>query len=367
MEKRIEVPGTDRPLTEAPNIPTSKDTKTFFLGGIFILALLFVLREASVIAIPFTLALILKFVFHPVIRRCEKHKIPRKAASLIIILFLLGGMIGIVSFLSTPAATWGTKIQQNYPAIRERLDFVRTPMVKTQKILLQADKITDTTSSKKEVVVVEGNTLSDKIINGIQTAVSGLFTTLLILLFMLTASDTFLRRFVEILPRFQDKRQAVDITHEIEHDISRYLLTITSVNLGVGILAGLVMLLSHVENPFLWGAVAFLLNYVPFIGPFIGIALFFLAGLINSQDISFAFLPAGAYLLIHITEGSFLTPLLLAKRFTINPVIIICSLIFWYWMWGIVGTIIAMPILAILKITCDRIERLAAFGHVLEG
>ena len=365
MAKRTKI-SSETKISEAPEIPTSIDVKTFLLGGLFIIAVLFVLRVADVILIPFTLALILKFVFHPVIRRCEKYKIPKKAAAFIIILLLLGGIFGIGSSLSAPAAEWGAKIQEQYPAIKERLYFVRKPMMKTQKMLSQADNITNS-GTQKEVVVVEGSNLSDKIISGMQKAVSGLFMTLLILLFMLTASDTFLRKFVEILPRFQDKRRAVDITHEIEHDISRYLLTITSINLCVGILAGLVMFIFNVENPFLWGALVFLLNYIPIIGPLVGILLFCLVGLISTPDITRAFLPSALYLLIHIMEGSFFTPLFLAKRFTINPVIIICSLIFWYWMWGIIGAIIAMPLLAILKITCDRIERLASFGHVLEG
>jgi predicted PurR-regulated permease PerM len=352
---------------EAPELPTRLDLKTVFLGGLFIMALLVVFHAASEIIIPFMLALMLKFVFHPVIRRCESHKISKKVASLLIILLLLGALVGMVRAISEPAASWGAKFQDNYPELRQRVDFLRKPVAKTQKLLAQADTMTDAQPAKKMVVVVEGENVSDKIIDTAQNIVGGLFTTSIILLFMLSTGDTFLRRFVEILPRFKDKRQAIEISYEIERDISRYLLTITTMNACVGVAVAFTMLACGVENPFLWGALAFILNYIPFAGPFAGIVIFFVVGLIATDNPSLAFVPAISYLLFHVLESTFLTPMLLAKRFTLNPVLIICSLIFWYWMWGIAGAIIAMPMLAILKISCDRIERLAGFGHLLEA
>jgi predicted PurR-regulated permease PerM len=352
---------------EGPDLPTRVETKTVFLGGIFLLMLLAALHTACDIAIPFILALMLKFVFHPVIRRCTNWGMPRALASILVIALLLGGLVGIGAALSGPATAWSSKIADSYPQLEQRLDFLRKPFMKTQKMLRQADTLTDAAPSKKVIAVVEGPNVSDKIIGGTQALAGGMFTTLLILLFMLTAGDTFLRRFVEILPRYHDKRQAVDIAHEIEHDISRYLLTITAMNLCVGVAAGFGMWVAGVDDPILWGALAFLLNYIPIVGPFTGIGIFFLVGIMSVPDSWMAFLPAVAYLMIHIAEGTFITPMLLARRFTLNPVLVIMSLIFWYWMWGITGAILAMPMLAILKIICDRLERLTAFGHFLEG
>jgi predicted PurR-regulated permease PerM len=117
----------------------------------------------------------------------------------------------------------------------------------------------------------------------------------------------------------------------------------------------------------LWGTVAFLLNYVPILGPMIGIAIFSLAGLLSIDTLWMAFLPAGLYLGFHMIEGETVTPMLLARRFTINPVLVIISLVFWYWMWGVPGAILSTPMLAATKIICDRIESLTAFGHFIEG
>ncbi|MES1150726.1 MAG: AI-2E family transporter, partial [Dongia sp.] len=120
-------------------------------------------------------------------------------------------------------------------------------------------------------------------------------------------------------------------------------------------------------DPLLWGALAFILNFVPILGPLTGVALFVLAGFMRFDAIGAALLPSAIYLGVHVLEGELATPALLARRFTINPVAVILSLIFWYWMWGVPGAVLAMPMLAITKIMCDRIRPLKAIGHFLEG
>jgi predicted PurR-regulated permease PerM len=169
------------------------------------------------------------------------------------------------------------------------------------------------------------------------------------------------------MPRFSNKRQVVDISKQIESDISAYLVTITAMNTAVGIATALVMSFTGVGDPILWGTVAFLLNFVPILGPVLGVVIFILAGLLTIDTLWLAMLPAGLYLGIHLIEGEIITPLLLARRFTLNPVLVILSLVFWFWMWGVPGAILSVPMLAITKIVCDRVRPLAAFGHFLEG
>ena len=187
------------------------------------------------------------------------------------------------------------------------------------------------------------------------------------LFYFLVFGETFLRRFVELLPRFADKREAVELTLRVERDLSAYLLTITVINGAVGCATAGVMWLYDVPGPVLWGVIAFCLNFIPILGPFCGIILFLLVGLITKGPVWAALLPAASYFGIRMMEGEFITPMLLANRFTINPVAVILSLIFWYWMWGVPGAILAVPILAIIKIVSDRLRLLRAFGHLLEG
>jgi predicted PurR-regulated permease PerM len=138
-------------------------------------------------------------------------------------------------------------------------------------------------------------------------------------------------------------------------------------NAAVGIGTAMVMWFTGIGDPILWGAVAFLLNFVPILGPILGVVIFVLVGLLTSDTLWQALLPAGLYIGIHLIEGQLITPMLLARRFIINPVLVIISLVFWFWMWGAPGAILSVPMLAITKIICDRIRPLAAFGHFLEG
>jgi predicted PurR-regulated permease PerM len=205
------------------------------------------------------------------------------------------------------------------------------------------------------------------VVAGTTAFAGGLFTTLLVLFFLLLSGDTFLRRLVEVLPSFSEKRQAVDISQQIERDISAYLVTISIMNALVGIGTGLAVWACGLGDPVLWGTLAFLLNYVPILGPLTGVVIFGLVGLLSFDELWRALLPAACYLTIHLIEGETVTPMLLARRFTLNPVLVMLSLIFWHWMWGVPGAILAVPMLAIAKIICDRIKPLAPVGHFLEG
>jgi predicted PurR-regulated permease PerM len=203
------------------------------------------------------------------------------------------------------------------------------------------------------------------VLTGTRAFLGQTLTLLVLLFFILADGDSLLRRFVEILPGLEEKKRAVQIATQIEHNISGYLATITMMNLLVGTANGLSIWAFGLPSPLLWGTVAFLLNYVPILGPLTGVAVFFFVGLFTYSNVFWALAPAGVYLLIHIAEGETITPMLLARRFTLNPLLVIASLMFWDWLWGITGALLAVPLLAVTKIMCDHIEVLTPIGHLL--
>lgn len=188
---------------------------------------------------------------------------------------------------------------------------------------------------------------------------------MVILFFLLAAGDRLVRGLIEILPRFSDKKQAVDIANEIQQSIGGYLFTISVMNSLVGMVTGVAMWASGLGDPLLWGSLAFLLNFVPILGPLTGVGIFLLAGIVTLDWPWHSLLPAFLYALIHIGEGEIITPMLLAKRFTLNPVIVIVSLFFWHALWGVPGALLAVPLLAMFKIVADRLEPLRPWGHVV--
>ena len=355
---------TDVEAEELPDMMVPSDIRSVFQAGQFLLMLLAACYLAAEIILPIVLAFVLNLVLQPLMRLLEKLHLPRTLAALAIIT-VLGGTL--VAALSGPAVSWAQKLPEGLPRLQERLSFLSKPIQTLQKFLHQAEGLTQGTGPAVSTVAVQGSGWSDKLLSGTRSIASGLFTTVLVLFFLLIAGDIFLRRLVEILPRFKDKRQAVHISQQVEADISAYLATITLMNLGVGVATGIVTAACGVGDPVLWGTVAFLLNYVPILGPLIGVTILVFAGLLSIETLWLAFVPAGVYVLIHVVEGETITPMLLAKRFTINPVLVILALVFWYWMWGILGAILAVPMLAIAKIVCDRVQPLASFGHFIEG
>ena len=355
------------PAEVLDEMPLPSDPKVTFLGGLFILALLTAAYVASEIVLPFVFAIILKLLLQPAFRILERLHIPRILASLLLIFALFGTIVGLGAAISGPARTWAAKLPESIPRVQERLNFLREPINTLQLFFRQVEDFGETTPSPNAAASASGPTLLTNLFRGTRHFASGFFTTVLFLFFLLVSGDIFLHRLVEILPRFKSKRQVVEISQQIESDVSAYLVTITIMNAAVGIAVGLAMWLTGVGDPILWGTVAFLLNYVPILGTAVGVLIFLLAGLLTHETLWQALVPAGLYIGFHLIEGETVTPMLLARRFTLNPVLVVISLVFWFWMWGIPGVILSMPMLAITKIICDRLQPLAAFGHFLEG
>jgi predicted PurR-regulated permease PerM len=355
-------------VVDETEMPLPSDPRTFFLGGLFGLAALAALYVASSIILPVVLALVLNLLLQPAVRLLGHVHVPRAVGALLTVFLVIGALVGLVAALSVPAATWAERLPEGIPRLEAHLEVIKGPIQALQKIIQQAEQAADAPPGRGSIVSVRRDLgITGALFAGTRSVLDGLFTTVLVLYFLLVAGNIFLRRVVEILPTFSNKRQAVDISQQIQEDISGYLVTITAMNAAVGAATAAAMYLCGLGDPLLWGTTAFLLNYIPIIGPLFGVCIFVLVGLLSFESLWWALLPPAIYLGIHLVEGETLTPMLLARRFTLNPVLIILSLVFWFWMWGALGAILAVPMLAILKIVSDRLRPLKALGHFLEG
>jgi predicted PurR-regulated permease PerM len=352
---------------ESDDMPLPSDPRTFFLGGLFVLGCMAVLYVAAAIVLPLILALVLKLLLQPLVRLLEDVRVPRAIGAILCVLLVLLAFGGTISLLAGPAAAWAGKLPEAIPKLKDGLSFLQAPIDAVQGMMKQIETLAGEGGASASDAAMRPSSVVGALLAGSASATSGLFTTLLILFYMLVSGETFLRRMVEILPRFKDKRQAVELSLHIERDVSAYLLTVACINAIVGVATGAVMWVCGVANPVLWGAVAFVLNFVPILGAMVGLVIFLMASVLSLGVTWWALLPVGLYFAIHIIEGEFATPMFLARRFTINPVALILALIFWYWMWGVAGAILAVPLLAITKIVCDDLRPLRAFGHLLEG
>jgi predicted PurR-regulated permease PerM len=353
------------------------------------LGALYTLYFAASLIVPLVLALVLALLLGPPVAFLNQRlKIPRMLASLVAILLLFSVIGGIGYAISVPASGWIAKAPQSLPTLEHKLSFLRRPIDMVRGGMAQMDKLLHqgqavaregapaagpqgaapppaAPSAGSSSSIGMGVGVGMSVLSGTRFFLGEVFTLMIVLFFLLADGNSLLRRFVEILPGLSEKKRAVEIATEVERNISAYLVTITMMNLLVGTANGISIWAFGLPDPLLWGTVAFLLNYIPILGPICGMVIFFFVGLFTFTSVAWAFVPVGVYLLIHVMEGETITPMLLARRFTLNPLLVIVSLLFWDWLWGITGALLAVPLLAVLKIVCDHIEALTPLGHLL--
>ena len=347
-------------------MPLPRDLQSFLMTAILALLVLVILYFSGEVVLPIVFAFLLNLLFQPAMTALIKVHVPKTIAALFIILFFFGAVAGIGFSLSGPAAEWISKAPQGIARLEQRLSAITQPVASVQKASREVEKLAGGPGADVGSVSLKGPSLGSVLFSGARTMVAEFATMVLLLFFLLRSGDLFLRRLVEILPTLSNKKQAVDISNEVTRNISGYLVTITLMNGAVGCATAFATYMFGLSNPILWGVLAFILNYILILGPLSGVAILFLAGLLTFDTTWQALLPAASYLAIHVTEGA-VTPLLLARRFELNPVLVIISLVFWYWMWGIPGALLAVPMLASFKIICDRIRPLMALGHFIGG
>jgi predicted PurR-regulated permease PerM len=370
IEVTVEVetpPPAQPPAPERHDIELPAEFRNVVLTTILAILIFYTLYFARAVFVPVLLAMLLRLFLQLPMNFLTNRRVPRLVAVFIVMGGLFGGLGLLGSALGGPAADWIAKAPQTFAQVQDRIAFIKRPLQRLQSIAHNIDGIVVAPAAAGKTVTLAGPGLGGFVAANTQSLVRGLATVVLLLFFLLAAGDTFKRRLVEILPRLSDKKRAVEIVNEIENSISGYLLTITVINAGLGTLTGLAFYLCGMPAAALWGVIAFCFNFVSFVGPLCAAAIFLMAGLLTFDNDWFALLPAGIYLVLIMLEGQLVTPTVLARRFSLNPVAVVVSLIFWFWMWGTPGALLALPMLAAFKIVCDHIRPLTAIGHFLEG
>jgi predicted PurR-regulated permease PerM len=176
------------------------------------------------------------------------------------------------------------------------------------------------------------------------------------------------RNAIALLPGRQQKRITVEILQSIEREISRYVLTITIINalVGLAFAVALYFLGVPLDEALLWGTMAALLNFAPYVGPLIGMCMMLLVGFIAFDDTLRSMLPAALYLLLHTIEGQVVTPIVLGRRMALSPLVLILALMVFGWLWGIIGLLLAVPLLVCVKIVLSKIEGMEGWAKLLE-
>jgi len=338
---------------------------TLAVCGLFVMACFYTLHVARAFFMPVVLAVLLNFLLRPVVRGLQRLHIPAGLAAAVVLVTLLGLTIYGVYSLSTPAAAWLARGPESLAQAERKIQQLRRPMQQVSETAERLARMAEMQTAEEAEIQVRSVDRRAALLQGAQSFLVQSFAVVILLYFLMASGDLFLRKLVRVLPTRRDKKRAVEIARETEHNISRYLLTITLINTGLGIAVGTAVGLAGVPNPVLWGVMVAVVNFVPYLGATVGIAILGLVSLLTFDSPWRALVPPALYLGLATIEGNFITPVLLGRRFTLSPVVVFIWLAFWGFLWGIAGMLVAVPLLAIFKILCDHVEPLAPLAEFL--
>lgn len=354
-------------ISELPEVITSLHTRSIALTGMFLLSVLFTLKFASTFFVPVVLALLFNFLFASAIRTLQRFWIPPPLGAALVVGCLIAGAGFGIYRLAVPARDWMAKLPEAGRQIERKLKDVKQSVREVTKAGQEVDRLTKfDTGEKTQKVEMRKPSLGESLLEPTQDFLIGAGIVLVLLFFLLASGDLFLRKLVNVLPRFEDKKAAVEITRQIEHDISTYLFVITVVNAFFGMAVATAMYFLGMPNPLLWGVMAGMLHFIPFLGAVIGISVVTLVAAVTLDAIATILLVPTIYLTLNIIEEYLILPFVMGRRLMLNPVVLFVWLIFWSWLWGIPGALMAVPLLAIVKIICDHVESLAALAEFIE-
>jgi predicted PurR-regulated permease PerM len=342
------------------------DIRSLALTGLFVLAIFYTLYFARDFILPILLAWLLSSLLAPIVRLFKRVRIPEPLSALFIILALLGTLSLGVYRLSEPAGEWIQKAPQSLSGVRAKLQRIMRPVEGVQETTKEIEKMTTLGNEEKATAVeIKKPGLGEVVLSGAKNVLLAGGVTLVLLYFLLASGDMFLLKLVKILPTLENKKLAVEIYRQIEKDVSTYLSVVTLINIGFGCLIGLAMYLLSMPNPLLWGVMAAVLAYIPYLGALVGIVTVTIVAILTFDDIYRIIMVPIVYFVLDNIQGNLAMPMVLGRRLALNPVVIFIWLIFCGWIWGITGALLAVPLLAIIKIMSDQVEQLAPIGEFL--
>jgi predicted PurR-regulated permease PerM len=329
------------------------------------IAILYFLRP---VILPVVLAAIVAMSLKPTVRWLSKGMPPPLATGVVLAALVAAFTAGFIQ-LGRPALQWLNEGPEHVAELKKRTQKMFPRIARFIQAASAVNSLGESQSerdpAKPPPVEIKDSRAPGIIINWTGNALVGLGETLVLLYLLLASGDFFLLKLVRVMPTLANKKAAVEISHEIQQSISRYLVSVSLINICLGLVAGGGFYFARVPNPAMWGMLVALLNYIPYFGPIAGILLMTMLGLLTFDNLAEGLLPAAWYLVLHLAEANFVTPVLIGRRFRLSPAVIFVSLIFWTWLWGVPGALLSVPILLLAKVVCDYVPALSFVAELL--
>lgn len=321
---------------------------------------------AKDLLMPLALGLLITMTLAPAVRALSRHRVPAPVSAILLVLSIGGFITSFGYMMSTPMAEMFDSIPDIGRTLEEKISPYKQSVDAISKAGEQVENMASGGDKPARVVLEQPGLIS----SAASTVANGLTTIMLafvLSLFMLASGTLFQEKLIAVMPRLRDKKRALSVAYQVENSVSRYLLTVTLINIALGIVIMSLLSLTGAPNPVLWGVVAAVLNFLPFAGALLGVGLLLVVTLGTFDTLGAALLPPAIYYACTTIEGNFITPAIVGHRLQLNIVAVFTAVVVWGWLWGIGGALMAVPILLVVKVLCDHIESWSVLGEFLSG
>ena len=361
---------TSLPSPTADVVVQPRPRAPFALVVLAVLSVGYTLWAAQGLLLPVLLAIFFALVGNPILRLLQRLYVPRFLGAMLVLVAGITLTVVLGQQLITPATEWVRDAPKQLRKLTPKLQAMTKPVQAANKAAENIARAAggDSTGRPVQVVKTEVNN-PYKSLTATPRAAASVLAVVLLTFFFMVYGQHLQRNAIALLPDRQQKKVTAGIMQAIETEISRYVLTISVINMVVGLVfAGCLHFFLDIplDEALLWGTMAAILNFAPYVGPLIGIIVMVLMGFASYSTPLQALLPAAVYLGLHTLEGQLLTPIVLGRRMALSPLVLILALMVFGWLWGIIGLLLAVPLLVCVKIVLTRIEGLDGWARLLE-
>ena len=346
-------PAQEPPVEETPSAPRLRNRLQIAIVAIL---LLYTCAIAEAVVVPVLIAMLFGLMLAPPVRLLERWRVPRALSSLLLVLLAIAVIGGAITALASPARAWIGRMPTALVHIQTVVKDLRRPFQMATEATRELGKITQMDESAPVRVVDTGPSPFAAALTAAPAVIGGIVITIVLTFLFLLHGDELLRKFVTLAPHLRAKRDLVEATRTAQSEISMYVITVTLINAGLGLATAAALWLLDVHDPLLWGGIAALLNYAPFIGPMATAVALAVVGFSEAATPALALAPPAAFLGLHLLEGQLLTPHLVGRRLALDPVMVFIAMLVLGWMWGVAGFLLAVPLLTCAKIIAERVE-----------
>jgi Predicted permease len=334
-----------------------------------VLAVGFTLWAAQEVILPVLLAMFFALIGNPLIRLLRRLYVPRFLAALLVLCAGLAGTATLALQLVEPASAWAEQAPREARRLGRQLQDLTRPMHEANRIAEDMARAAAGESNRKVQVVRTRVDDPYAVLTRTPRLAAAVLAVVLLTFFFMVYGENLQRNAIALLPGRQQKKFTVEILQSMEREVSRYVLTISVINLVMGLLFAAVLVMAFkfpLQEALLWGTAVMLLNYAPYVGPLIGICLMLLVGFIRFDDTLQSLAPAAIYLGMHTLEGQLITPIILGRSMALSPLVLILALMLFGWLWGLVGLLLAVPLLVCVKLVLAQVEGMQGWAKLLE-